>query len=301
MPKLTGPLFSVEAHKDLAKALTYQRRPGGASVYGYKKPRVPLSDLQVQQRSLIAAATGYWHSLTDDQKAEWEVKAKGQGQSGYSYCISQYCKLNFDRPLWLPFNEGSGLFTADRSGHGNNGTIVGASWVAGQYGHALSFDGEDNYVSCLNNGGSLTLNGDFTVECLVKPLDTGVAQIIVGKARLWWSTLEWCLMVDGSKFRAGICNGVDTSLVDSDKVYSTEWHHLALRREGIDLAMFVNGAIQADTETITGDIDPGGLLYIGRREVSNSYNLHGLVEEVSTCTRALGAGTIKRHSERRFK
>ena len=41
------------------------------------------------------------------------------------------------------FDEGSGPTAADVSGHGNTGTLVGATWTsAGKYGNALSFNGQ---------------------------------------------------------------------------------------------------------------------------------------------------------------
>lgn len=163
MPKLTGPLFSVEAHKDLAKALTYQRRPGGAAVYGYKKPKVPLTIPQRLQRWDIASAVAYWRSLSDAAKAEWEAKAQGQGQSGYSYMISHYFPVNLDRVLWLPMQEGSGSIVNDRSGHGNTGTIDGAAWQRLPSGlWYLDFDGVNNKVTVPNQP-SLQIVGDLTV------------------------------------------------------------------------------------------------------------------------------------------
>ncbi len=44
------------------------------------------------------------------------------------------------------FDEGRGTIAADSSGNGHNGTIFGATWVAGQIGQALAFDGTSNYV-----------------------------------------------------------------------------------------------------------------------------------------------------------
>ncbi|MHC4356863.1 MAG: hypothetical protein ACYS0H_29540, partial [Planctomycetota bacterium] len=42
---------------------------------------------------------------------------------------------------WL-FDEGTGSTTADVSGNGNDGTLIGGpAWVAGQFGNALEFDG----------------------------------------------------------------------------------------------------------------------------------------------------------------
>jgi PKD repeat protein len=47
---------------------------------------------------------------------------------------------------WYPFDEGTGETAADSSGNGNEGTVVGAGWVAGVVGSALDFDGLDDYV-----------------------------------------------------------------------------------------------------------------------------------------------------------
>jgi hypothetical protein len=48
----------------------------------------------------------------------------------------------------LSFDEGSGTVAKDSSGNGNDGTIVGATWVNGMggIGKALQFDGVGNYV-----------------------------------------------------------------------------------------------------------------------------------------------------------
>ncbi|HET9252989.1 MAG TPA: galactose oxidase-like domain-containing protein [Candidatus Eisenbacteria bacterium] len=59
------------------------------------------------------------------------------------------------------FNEGSGLETADVSGHGYVGTLAGPTWAAGKYGSALSFvptnDGNDSNDPRLVIGPSLDI------------------------------------------------------------------------------------------------------------------------------------------------
>jgi len=57
----------------------------------------------------------------------------------YNRVLSQkeirYTMLNYHNPvrdglvLWLPFEEGAGNTAYDRSGYGNHGTIVGATWA----------------------------------------------------------------------------------------------------------------------------------------------------------------------------
>jgi prepilin-type N-terminal cleavage/methylation domain-containing protein len=60
------------------------------------------------------------------------------------------------------FDEGTGIIAYDKSGYGNNGTLLDASstnadgsrppqWTTGKVGGALSFDGVDDYVSVANS------------------------------------------------------------------------------------------------------------------------------------------------------
>src|SRR5690606_7026992 len=53
------------------------------------------------------------------------------------------------------FDAGSGTTVADASGHGNTGTISGATWTTqGKFGSALVFDGVDDWVT-INAASSL--------------------------------------------------------------------------------------------------------------------------------------------------
>jgi hypothetical protein len=64
------------------------------------------------------------------------------------------------------FDEGSGTVAGDSSGYGNNGTIYGATWVAGEYGQALSFNGTNNYVEVPSSG--ILAPSSITIEFWVK-------------------------------------------------------------------------------------------------------------------------------------
>ena len=62
------------------------------------------------------------------------------------------------------FDESSGSTVADASGNGNNGTISGATRVAGgRHGGALSFDGVDDMVT-VADAASLDLTSGMTLE-----------------------------------------------------------------------------------------------------------------------------------------
>lgn len=77
-------------------------------------------------------------------------------------------QIDFSHPLsrglvgcWL-MNEGSGNRICDLSGNGNHGVINGPLWHPRARGHALAFDGIDDYVSlpaaCILAGNEITIN-----------------------------------------------------------------------------------------------------------------------------------------------
>lgn len=68
------------------------------------------------------------------------------------------------------FDEGMGNTVTDASGHGNNGTITGATWTQGQFGNALSFTAPD-WVT-VNDSNSLDLTSGMTLEAWIFPTAT---------------------------------------------------------------------------------------------------------------------------------
>ena len=68
-----------------------------------------------------------------------------------------------DAVLIMHFDEGSGTIAKDESGHGNDGTIHGATWTTGISGKALNFDGVDDYVR-IPDSASMDVTEEVTVE-----------------------------------------------------------------------------------------------------------------------------------------
>ena len=65
------------------------------------------------------------------------------------------------------FSEGAGPTTADSSGTGISGTLIGApAWVAGKNGTGLSLNGSSSYVD-LGNPTALRLTGSMTLSAWV--------------------------------------------------------------------------------------------------------------------------------------
>ena len=69
--------------------------------------------------------------------------------------------------LLYSFDSRSGNVLRDLSGHGNHGTVHGATWAEGKFGHALAFDGLDDYVEAVGYYPFADANG-LTVEAWVQ-------------------------------------------------------------------------------------------------------------------------------------
>ena len=66
-------------------------------------------------------------------------------------------------------DEGSGTVLVDSSTFGNNGTILGnPTWVAGQHGQAIRFDGTGDYAT-VPDSASLDISAAITMAAWVKP------------------------------------------------------------------------------------------------------------------------------------
>jgi hypothetical protein len=81
------------------------------------------------------------------------------------------------------FEQGAGTSVPDESGHGNAGTITGATWTThGRYGGALRFDGSD--LVRVPASTSLDLSGGFTMSAWILPTaDQGGWRTIMHRER----------------------------------------------------------------------------------------------------------------------
>lgn len=101
MPKVIGPVLSLEATKSLKKTLTYQKRQQGNAVYFYKKPGANQSfepsTGQVNQRQVIKNLVTSWQAFSQAEKEIWDESANLAGYigTGYHYYIH---KLGVSEP-----------------------------------------------------------------------------------------------------------------------------------------------------------------------------------------------------------
>ena len=75
MVKVVGPALSLGAHGTLGKALTFQKRLKGNTVYLKSHPgRISsfnLSYNQYQNKVYVSEAVRHWHLLSVSERGEW--------------------------------------------------------------------------------------------------------------------------------------------------------------------------------------------------------------------------------------
>jgi hypothetical protein len=199
-------------------------------------------------------------------------------------------------------DEGSGTTAVDSSGHGNNGTVLaGASWVAGRFGAALSFDGSTGRVR-VGNSPSLEPSSAVSVGAWVNHagspgdykyvLAKGAAGCIAASYAIYSGPnggLEFYVSKNGGSIYA---RSPDARAL----VWDGNWHFVVGTFDGSNIRLFVDG-----NEVGSGTSDSGRLeyllpdsneLFIGDYPGCGMRNFSGAIDEVSVWSRALTAAEV---------
>ncbi len=178
-------------------------------------------------------------------------------------------------------DEGSGSVINDKSGNGNDGTLVnGATWAQGKHGSALSFDGVDDYASVANSA-SLNPTSKITVGLWAKRngAGTGVTPGLLSKRANGFG-LIWQVGADTERLSTRIYQSNGTA-IDSGVIEGVlsvgEWRYINLVADGTNVITYVDG-VPKKTVPYNGTILTGtALLTIGQQ--SNAY-FNGQIDEV---------------------
>ena len=216
---------------------------------------------------------------------------------------------------YWPLDEGTGTTTADVTGNGNNGTLLGApTWVGGKLGGALDFDGIDDAVDC---GLAPVLDfgtGNFTVSVWIKTsVNPNDDKHIFQKGDDDFE--NWAMEFrdnSGGDIEYEIENGADykahTNDDHAENLRDDEWHHIVMMREnGTENALmrvYVDGTENISFggyETIPADLDidtSAGNAFIGANydgspdRVGGENFFVGLIDDVAVWNRALTAEEV---------
>jgi len=138
--------------------------------------------------------------------------------------------------LWL-FDEAAGVTAMDSSANGNDGEIHGAQRVAGKYGKALRFSG-DNFVT-ITDADNLRLSEQFTMQAWF------IAEEIDSWRQLIAKDNEYLLRIDppaeGNNMSAFVNLGGWEPRASGPVPELDTWIHFAATYDGDQLRVYVNG------------------------------------------------------------
>src|SRR5882672_2189475 len=204
------------------------------------------------------------------------------------------------------FNEGSGTTTADASGNGNMGTLIGPTWTtAGRYGNALSSNGTNAYVEAANSN-SLNPGTAATFSAWVNVLaaNADISSVI----NKWSQTIddEYLFGLDSSNHLTfawqttggNVWGRPSYNIVSGNaQVPLGTWTYITVVRNGPAISFYVNGNLDA-TFGAAADANPfrsgiNTLRIGGQNRGAASRVLNGMIDEVRMYNQALTPAQIQ--------
>jgi hypothetical protein len=194
--------------------------------------------------------------------------------------------------MYLPFSEGQGAKTFDKSGNGNNGTLNLPTWTDGVLGNGLLFDGIDDYVN-VPNSPELNVIGDMSICAWVNysSTQTKTWPAIVNKGQSGVGGYLFYIAEVQHSFTLQLIDALGSSNHTSNNnvIVDDVWMFICAVKSAATgrVHLYVNG-IQNVTRVILREQTASTVpLRIGIGE-----QLHGLIDEVRIFDRALTATEI---------
>ena len=201
-----------------------------------------------------------------------------------------------DAVLILHFDEGSGMIAKDASGHGNDGTIYGATWTTGISGKALRFDGSNGYIE-VPDSSSLYQTQGITVEIWIKSSNVNRRYPNIfnkGTPHDLSYVLRLYDVYAQPSFQIQTLNGYK-EIHSSETLTNNKWYHLVGTYDGSSIKLFVDGALKAEDRWSGNIVTNNHALVMGTAPAEKGYEYQGLIDEVAIYSKALTPEEIKAH------
>jgi Leucine-rich repeat (LRR) protein len=161
-----------------------------------------------------------------------------------------------------PFDETSGNTAVDIVG-GFDGVVNGATWTSGTIGGALQFNGEGASVDC---GKAATLAPAVcTISFWVQPQMQYIKRSLLRKSGWGMNEKEHDISLTGSgQLVYAFGNGSQIVTVQTaSKLPTNQWSHVAVRRDGTEAAIYINGVKAASAGYSFAPADNGRNMVLG--------------------------------------
>lgn len=273
----------------------------------------------------VCGTPEFWGGTLDDARIYNRVLSAQEVYQAYNTTgggkadTSQIGPANLNSGLvgWWTFdgkdtNWTTGI-TNDRSGNGNNGSLISMSTttssVAGKIGQALNFNGTNQYANIGTNIASLQPGGNFSVIGWFKSTASGQQQIFSSYSQntnpagfilgidVDASTLHRLGLLVG-KNTGGVINTDYTTLYGTSNVDDGRWHQGVGVWDGSLMYIYVDGVLQS---SVSWSGAPGyaatNYVHVGNHQTNASTNLayfNGSIDDVRVYNRALSAQEVYR-------
>ena len=198
---------------------------------------------------------------------------------------SQRALHSFEFPAGLvsywSFNQVSNNIAPDASGL-NNGTVSGATAVAGVSGKALHFDGTGQNVTAPTSSSLNTTSNQISFSLWF------ARQSLTQGGSFAYINTKYILRMDANgKISWNVYNPTWSSItIDyTNRIVDMNWHHLVATYDGETLKIYIDGILKKEGNA-TGNLQASSApLIIGSQSTINFFN--GYIDEVALFSRAL--------------
>ncbi len=207
-------------------------------------------------------------------------------------------------------DEGSGTSTVDSSVNGSTGTLTsGPTWTTGQVGGAVTFDGNNDYITAGSSSALDFTTSTFTISSWIYP----TAIPILGQAAYHASIFDrWDHGCTGHGYAFGItnaytfngptelevrtsCGGSSTSVANgaANVLTNNQWQHIVVVANAGVVTFYVNGVSYVATGSITDvPLTYAGPVIIGNGYLGTGSPYTGSLDEIRVYNRPLSPAEV---------
>ena len=205
---------------------------------------------------------------------------------------------------YWPLDDGAGTVARDASGNGNIGTLQNSpTWVTGQMGTALSFDGSSQSVFGTVTSASQKSFSALTISVWARATNLGANASLFGRtdgSTIYQTNGAFGLDLNiaaGSKFGFHFNNGTDNRIAFNFTPSTNTWYHLVATFDSSTgaVALYVNGVQSVSTTLSAASIASitNGMFRIAQWDTSTSqFWFPGTLDDVRIYNRALSAADV---------
>ncbi|MGP8329978.1 MAG: glycerophosphodiester phosphodiesterase family protein [Methanosarcinaceae archaeon] len=191
-------------------------------------------------------------------------------------------------------NEGKGNTAIDFTGNNNHGTLHSATWIIGQEGNALYFNGITDYVQ-IPNSNTLNIDNDAVSISLWVKLEQLPSGLPGNFGPIYDSDQDSYIIYEDRgnnelRFKVTTQNGLaQRPGIRSFYLNTHNWFHIAGVYDGNSASIYLNNELKDKHNNISGNVKLGQIARLGE---NGDYYFKGKIDDIRIYNRALAKEEI---------